>query len=115
MAAQRKVCFSHGVLTGRIGCIAMVLLFFALSSPALPRNNSGADASPVSTAEPRSSASPQAPARQVSVSAQPAAAPSRGVIERIDFLGNRRIRSDTLKARIFSRDGDPYNEETLRR
>jgi len=37
------------------------------------------------------------------------------VIERIDFLGNRRIRSDTLKARIFSREGDPYNEETLRR
>jgi outer membrane protein insertion porin family len=37
------------------------------------------------------------------------------VIDRIIFIGNRRIRSDTLKARIFSRDGDPYNEETLRR
>lgn len=37
------------------------------------------------------------------------------VIDRIDFLGNRRIRSDTLKARIFSREGDSYNEETLRR
>ena len=37
------------------------------------------------------------------------------VIERIEFIGNRRIRSDTLKARIFSREGDPYNEETLRR
>jgi len=37
------------------------------------------------------------------------------VIERIEFIGNRRVRSDTLKARIFSRDGDPYNEETLRR
>ena len=36
-------------------------------------------------------------------------------IERIDFTGNRRIRTDTLKARIFTRDGDPYNEETLRR
>ena len=36
-------------------------------------------------------------------------------IERIDFEGNRRIRSDTLQARIFSREGDPYNEETLRR
>jgi outer membrane protein insertion porin family len=39
----------------------------------------------------------------------------QGVIERIEFYGNRRIRSDTLKARIFSREGDPYNEETLRR
>jgi outer membrane protein insertion porin family len=37
------------------------------------------------------------------------------VIERIDFVGNRRIRSDTLTARIFSRQGDVYNEETLRR
>jgi len=36
-------------------------------------------------------------------------------IERIDFEGNRRIRRDTLKARIFSREGDAYNEETLRR
>jgi outer membrane protein insertion porin family len=36
-------------------------------------------------------------------------------IERIDFIGNRRIRRDTLQARIFSRAGDAYNEETLRR
>jgi outer membrane protein insertion porin family len=37
------------------------------------------------------------------------------VIDQIVFEGNRRIRTDTLKARIFSREGDPYNEETLRR
>ena len=37
------------------------------------------------------------------------------VIERIEFLGNRRVRNDTLKARIFSRENDAYNEETLRR
>ena len=42
--------------------------------------------------------------------AQPAA-----VVESIRFTGNRRVRSDTLKARIFTREGDPYNEETLRR
>ncbi|HYL61091.1 MAG TPA: outer membrane protein assembly factor BamA [Candidatus Methylomirabilis sp.] len=47
---------------------------------------------------------------QQSSESQPAA-----VIERIEFIGNRRIRSDTLKARIFSREGDPYNEDTLRR
>jgi outer membrane protein insertion porin family len=45
--------------------------------------------------------------------AQPAQ--TQYVIDHIDFLGNRRIRSDTLKARIFSREGDNYNEETLRR
>ncbi len=37
------------------------------------------------------------------------------IIERIDFNGNRRVRNDTLKARIFSRENDVYNEETLRR
>jgi outer membrane protein insertion porin family len=45
----------------------------------------------------------------------PAQAAGNLVIDRIEFTGNRRIRTDTLKARIFSRDGDPYNEETLRR
>ena len=50
-------------------------------------------------------------------STQGSAAASSGnaYIERIDFVGNRRIRTDTLKARIFSREGDPYNEDTLRR
>jgi outer membrane protein insertion porin family len=41
--------------------------------------------------------------------------PDQPFIERIEFDGNRRIRHDTLQARIFSRQGDPYNEETLRR
>ena len=37
------------------------------------------------------------------------------MIDHIEFQGNRRIRSETLRARIFSREGDNYNEETLRR
>src|SRR2546430_6786774 len=37
------------------------------------------------------------------------------VIERIEFQGNRRIRAETLRARIFSRAGDPLNEDALRR
>lgn len=45
----------------------------------------------------------------------PPAQPPGTIVDRILFIGNRRVRSDTLKARIFSRDGDPYNEETLRR
>src|SRR5256885_11410139 len=48
-------------------------------------------------------------------SAEPQEQPQGTVIDRIIFMGNRRVRSDTLKARIFSREGDPYNEETLRR
>jgi outer membrane protein insertion porin family len=46
----------------------------------------------------------------------PQGAPQQpAVIERIEFIGNRRVRNDTLKARIFSRENDAYNEETLRR
>ena len=41
--------------------------------------------------------------------------PDQPFIEDIVFDGNRRIRKDTLQARIFSRKGDAYNEETLRR
>ncbi|MGH9689580.1 MAG: outer membrane protein assembly factor BamA [Candidatus Acidiferrales bacterium] len=37
------------------------------------------------------------------------------VITHIEFIGNRRIQRDTLLARIFSRIGDPYNEEAVRR
>src|SRR5580692_6828996 len=36
-------------------------------------------------------------------------------IERIEFVGNRRIQRDTLLARIFSRPGDPYTEEGVHR
>jgi outer membrane protein insertion porin family len=34
---------------------------------------------------------------------------------RIEFDGNHRMRTDTLKARIFTREGDPYKPEALRR
>ncbi len=37
------------------------------------------------------------------------------IIERIEFVGNRRVQKDTLVARIFSRPGDPYNVEAVRR
>lgn len=36
-------------------------------------------------------------------------------IQRIEFIGNRRIPRDSLLARIFSRPGDPYSEEGARR
>ncbi len=98
--------------------IALVFLF-AIASPAGPRENNSADASSPASAvlfsasfdyttgkdviQDRSTANPQAAAQQ------------QFVIDRIDFIGNRRVRSDTLSARIFSRKGDVYNEETLRR
>jgi len=39
----------------------------------------------------------------------------RVVIVRIELQGNRRIRKETLKARMFTREGDVFSEETLRR
>jgi outer membrane protein insertion porin family len=48
--------------------------------------------------------------------AQPQQAGGPGyIITRIDFVGTRRIQRDTLRARIFSRVGDPYNPEAVRR
>jgi outer membrane protein insertion porin family len=98
--------------------IALVFLF-AIASPAAPRENPRADASSSARSylfsasfdyttgkevtQDRSSPNPQAATQQ------------QFVIVRIDFIGNRRVRSDTLRARIFSREGDVYNEETLRR
>ncbi len=42
-------------------------------------------------------------------------AAQQAVIEQIQFIGNRRIPRETLRARIFSKEGDPYDEEMLRR
>jgi len=97
--------------------IALVFLL-AIVPPAAPRENSHADDSSRSylfsasfdyatgkdIIEDYSTADPQAAAQQQQMT-----------IDHIEFMGNRRVRNDTLKARIFSREGDVYNEETLRR
>ncbi|MBI2819315.1 MAG: outer membrane protein assembly factor BamA [Acidobacteria bacterium] len=41
--------------------------------------------------------------------------PSRDTIESIQFRGNRRVPVATMRARIFSQPGDPYDENALRR
>ncbi|MGA7785546.1 MAG: outer membrane protein assembly factor BamA [Candidatus Acidiferrales bacterium] len=41
--------------------------------------------------------------------------PNPFVIDRIDFVGNRRIRRDVLQARIYSHAEDPYSEAALDR
>jgi outer membrane protein insertion porin family len=43
------------------------------------------------------------------------AKPPQDVIEAIEFRGARRVPVDTLRSMIFSRKGDRYDEETLRR
>ncbi len=41
--------------------------------------------------------------------------PSGEIVEAIEFRGARRVPQDTLKALIFTKAGDVYNEEALRR
>jgi outer membrane protein insertion porin family len=41
--------------------------------------------------------------------------PPENVVEAIEFRGARRVPQDTLRALIYSKPGDIYNEETLRR
>src|SRR5271154_2234059 len=119
-AAYRRVCLPFGVLAFRVTWFAVFFLSLAASSPAATQKNllAGPSATADSAFLSQPSDSPKAdsvtPANPQS-SQQPANAQPPAVIERIEFIGNRRIRTDTLKARIFSREGDAYNEETLRR
>jgi len=45
----------------------------------------------------------------------PQAAVGPGVIEGVDFRGSRRSPQDTLRETIFSKVGDAYNEDAVRR
>jgi outer membrane protein insertion porin family len=119
-----------GVLAFRVTWIAAFFLSLAASSPATTQKNllagPSASADPASLSRASSSDSPKADSVAVpepvagqqatpQAAQQPPNGQTQAVVERIEFLGNRRIRTDTLKARIFSREGDAYNEETLRR
>src|SRR5258706_925170 len=115
-AAQRRVCLPFGFFAARVTWAIVLVFLFAIASTAAPRENLHADASSSAgsylfsasfdyasgkeVTEDHSSVDPQAAAQQ-----QPGAH-QQFVIDRIEFLGNRRVRSDTLKARIFSREGD---------
>ena len=46
---------------------------------------------------------------------EPVATVGPGRIQRVDFRGSRRIPQDALRQAIFSKTGDPYNEDTVRR
>ena len=97
----------------------VAFVYFAIAPVALPRENSHAGASPSAHSYLFSTTFDYATGKEVtedhSAALPQAAAQQQLVIDRIEFIGNRRVRSDTLTARIFSRPGDVYNEETLRR
>src|SRR5215831_16722727 len=123
LAAQRRVCLSFGGLPVRVTQVVALAFLFASASEALELDNLPAAASSKAVLF---SASLDLPARKEAVDdhspSSPQAAPAQQqaptqqfVIDNIEFVGNRRVRGDTLQARIFSRKGDPYNEDTLRR
>jgi outer membrane protein insertion porin family len=133
-AAYKRDCLSAG-----LPFLAAVFLFFATGSSAAGQAQAQAQApspSSESTSKkkprtPRPSASPAyaiaAPAGSESVLSRDVPRVNNGggvtqerpagtyVVVKIDFIGNRRVRNDTLRARIFTREGDTYNEETLKR
>lgn len=123
-AAYRRVCFSKGVKqAGKQWLVAaMLLLMSAVSMPAqAPVENHPQPPSPSTKRHYLMSESLDLVTLETKTednTRQAGAQNAAGqvfVIERIEFIGNRRVRNDTLKARIFSREGDTYNEETLRR
>ena len=91
LAARKNSCFKIG-LRARLACLLVAV---------------GVCFGPVARAFPL----PQ----QQAAPAAPAVGAETPTIERIEFQGNRRIRSETLRARIFSRQGDPVNPDALRR
>jgi len=97
MAAQKRLCPWFLQIT-----LVVCLSALCLSAAPLP-------AWPQTPLQPGGAPTPQTPAQPQTP------APSPGVVERIEFAGNRRIRSETLLARIFTRPGDPYNQAGLRR
>jgi outer membrane protein insertion porin family len=122
MAAQTRISVPFRVLRARVLRIAAILFAIASTCPAAFPENLRTEAfsfaccaesfdSPAALKDTESATSTFESAQQQQAGEQQPPA----IIDRIIFIGNRRIRSDTLKARIFSREGDPYNEETLRR
>src|SRR5207244_10162264 len=72
------------------------------------------ETSPQSTQQPK----PQPPKLETPKPAPETATPEKpqeDVIEAIEFRGARRVPQDTLRAMIFTKKGDKYDEETLHR
>src|SRR6266404_5995218 len=136
MAAFRKVCSPFGIFPILGLGLAAIFLCLADARPLAAEDDSrsGASPSPDNSSPSRSSQGAvsflitssldlltgeivihESHPEQAEASQEAQPQQKQAIIERIDFIGNRRVRNDTLKARIFSRENDAYNEETLRR
>jgi outer membrane protein insertion porin family len=57
---------------------------------------------------------PEAPKPEAATPTAPGA-PPEDIVEAIEFRGSRRVPQDTLRAQIFTKKGDKFDEEVLRR
>ena len=109
------VCL-YGLLT--VSFVSFVSSARAQNPPAPPPQNGN---NPFETVPQAAPAAPQQPPAQPQFEAPKAPeqnqlpAVGANIIESIQFRGARRVPQDTLRAMIFSKVGDVYNEETLRR
>jgi outer membrane protein insertion porin family len=88
------------------GLAALWISLAGLSTPsAAAQENPSLNSSPQVQTQPQAQTQPQ----------DTRAAQNPYTIERIDFVGNRRIRRDVLQARIFSHSGDPLSAAALDR
>jgi len=82
--------------------------------PPAPKPASPFEAVPEEKKEEKPPAPPPAPAPDAAKPA-PEAGARTDVVENVEFRGNRRIPRDTLTGRLYTKRGDPYDEEQLRR
>ena len=85
--------------------------------PAKPKPANPFEAVPQGAAEPAKpeAPKPQAPALAPGPDAPIPDTPPEDVIDTVEFRGARRVPQDTLRAMIFTKKGDKYDEETLHR
>ncbi len=117
MAAGVKSCVNLPLLLGLIVACHALEVVSAAGAQARQPGTKPADAR-AALRKLSNSTVPEAPPPAAVAAAAPeqAGAPQSGVIvQRVEFVGNRRIPRDTLRSKIFVRDGDAYNEELLRR
>jgi outer membrane protein insertion porin family len=119
MAAQIKVCSQFRLLRVRVTWVVGVVLLLVpglcVASPDGPGKESSSRSSHPFDSDDSTRVTSVSDGESSSLEQQRPGEQQPAIVDRIIFLGNRRIRSDTLKARIFTREGDTYNEETLRR
>ena len=104
-------------LSGFVGASAIPLRAQAVpqtTTPPVPAAPAPTQKSPFETVPETTTPEAPKPAAPPNAASTPSANQA-GLVEGIEFRGSRRVPADTLRALIYTRTGDPYNEEALHR